>query len=169
VLLPGLYPLAARPGLGEDSSTLKGTNMKLLTSLCILTGLVLSLGGQEAKIMIVEKTDSAKLSRAYKEYKDALKRWEDVKTEVSAQYTAEKGKPLAGWEKVQFSADFRAIVPTDSQYAGRGYTCNSLLNWPSYVDLTGSTPAVVNAGNIPLTGAFSDLDVAPITTTEKHK
>ena len=77
----------------------------------------LALNSQEAKIMIVEKPDSARLLRAYREYKDAAAQWEKLKIEMAAQYTNEKGKPMAGWEKVQFSADFRAIVPDSSPYA----------------------------------------------------
>lgn len=74
---------------------------------------------QEAKIMIVERSDSAKLSAAYKDYKEAQSRWESVKTEVAKRYTMDGKKTLDGWEKVQFSADFRALVPETSQYASR--------------------------------------------------
>lgn len=76
--------------------------------------------GQEAKIMIVERADTAKLSRAYKDYREAAKRWEEVKAEVAKEYTVEGGKVMPGWDRVQFSADFRAMVPAGSSFAGSG-------------------------------------------------
>jgi len=72
---------------------------------------------QEAKIMILEKSDSQALKTAYQHYKAALSAWEQAKTDVAKKYTLEGGKPMAGWEKVEYSVDFRAIVPQKSEYA----------------------------------------------------
>lgn len=116
---------------------------------------------QEAKIMIVEKPDSQKLQRAYQDYKDALKHWEESKAQIAKQYTQSGGKTIEGWEKVQFSADFRAIVPESSQYAGRGYC------WGGGISLTNtSVPAVgTTSWNFP---AIADLSVNPdLTVKEK--
>lgn len=79
---------------------------------------------QDAKIIIVERSDSQKLSKAYKEYKEAQAKWESVKTEAAKQYTYEKGKPMPGWEKVQFSIDFRALVPDVKSYYNNGWNNN---------------------------------------------
>lgn len=109
---------------------------------------------QEAKIMIVEKPDSQRLARAYREYQDALKHWEEVKGAVAKQYTTQDGKVVAGWEKVQFSADFRAIVPESSQYAGRacwGYGASILTNTSSTTPLTGLTTGTGTNSNAVLT------------------
>jgi hypothetical protein len=146
--------------------------MKTLVSFCILAGFVVSLGGQEAKIMIVEKSDSMILSQAYADYKDAVKRWETVKAHVSERYVNQKGKPMPGWEKIQYSADFRAIVPNDSQYAGHGYVCGA--NWPySNIMLTtgnavgASTTGSLIAPNAP--SILGDYDIAPgVTVIDKH-
>lgn len=86
---------------------------------------------QEARIMIVEKQDSEHLNSAYKDYQAAKKRWEDVKSYVAKKYTAPDGsKVIEGWEKVQFSADFRAIVPESSQFATTHTGC--LYGWNSW-------------------------------------
>ena len=115
--------------------TFKETKMK--TILIALFATLSPCFAQEAKIMIVERSDSQKLAKAYREYKDALKRWEDVKIEVAKTYTQENGKAIAGWEKIQFSADFRALVPDSSQYASHLYACNG----NGWITNTGSVPA----------------------------
>lgn len=109
---------------------------------------------QEAKIMIVEKPDSQKLQRAYQDYKDALKHWEESKAQVAKQYTQSSGKTIEGWEKVQFSADFRAIVPESSQYAGRSNWC-----YGGGITLTSNVPAVgsINYPDTTIYGGLSPL------------
>jgi hypothetical protein len=110
---------------------------------------VLPCFAQDAKIMIVERSDSQKLAKAYKEYKEAQKHWEDLKLEVAKTYTQDGGKTLTGWEKIQFSADFRAIVPDSSQYAWH----------PAYCPITGTILAgsgtTTLAGNAESVGSFS--------------
>jgi hypothetical protein len=93
--------------------------------------------GQEAKIMIVERTDSTKLAAAYKSYQDAKKQWEEVKADIAKHYTMEGKKVMEGWEKVQFSADFRALVPDSSPYANHYPNC-----WNGLTMNTSSVPAV---------------------------
>lgn len=123
----------------------------LLMLTCALAATFVPMIGQEAKIMIVERSDSQKLAKSYHEYKDALARWEAVKVEVAKQYTNENGKPIAGWEKIQFSADFRAIVPETSQYSNHG------CYWGSNV--TGTINAFTTS-SMPASGITSHNDIA---------
>ena len=118
--------------------------MRIIT---LLAFALLPAFAQEAKIMIVEKSDSQKLAKAYREFKEAQKAWEEAKTAVSKSYTTEKGKTLEGWEKVQFSADFRAMVPYSSPYASSGW-CNGGLILNSGSAYTNSIPAVATIGGI---------------------
>jgi len=117
----------------------------LIAVVALLTPLV----GQEAKIMIVEKTDSQRLSRAYERYKQAKAEWEEAKSSVAKLYTTEKGKTIEGWEKVQFSADFRAIVPESSQYAG-GSVWSGRNCWLTGVTSTSSVPLSYSNGTTTL-------------------
>jgi len=130
--------------------------MKLLSMLVLVAGLTF---GQDAKIMIVEQSDSQKLSKAYKEYKDALKHWDDIKSEVAKTYTTEGNgkdtKTIAGWEKIQFSADFRAIVPDSSQYASH-YTCGGWGN----ISLTNATTTGSPASTLSLAGSGDGLKIS---------
>ncbi len=125
--------------------------MRVFSLLFLVMALSIGVIAQEAKIIIVEKPDSQKLARAYREYKEAAKRWEDVKNDVAAQYTKESGKTMAGWERVQFSADFRALVPEHSQYSGSsnwGSGCITLTGNAIPASMIGFTPdgsAEVNA------------------------
>lgn len=145
--------------------------MKKLVVTLFAAALILPLVGQEAKIMIVEKSDSQRLVKAYREYQDALKRWNEVKVDVAWQYTKVDGKTIEGWEKVQFSADFRALVPEYSQYAtGRGWT--TLSNTNSWVPVTGTLPssAVLSwdaTGNLTVP---SEVSVNPgLSVSEKQR
>jgi hypothetical protein len=116
--------------------------------------------GQEAKILIVDKSDSTRLADAYREYKASQKKWEALKKEVAAKYVPvepkvdAKGKQIgnetvieAGWENPQFSGDFRAIVPANSQYASRGCTMGYLT--PNYWwGVNPSTPVSLTSSSI---------------------
>lgn len=118
---------------------------------------------QEAKIMIVERPDSQRLSGAYRDYKDALRRWQEVKADVAKHYTQESGKTLPGWENIQFSADFRALVPKSSQYAYNGYC----YGYGTTLTTTNATGTMSTAGAALLNGV-SDLDViTDLKTKEK--
>ena len=132
--------------------------MKYLALLATL--LAAPLFAQDAKIMIVEKPDSQKLAKAYREYKDALKHWEDIKEEVAKQYTSEKGRTIAGWEKIQFSADFRAIVPDSSQYAYRP-TWGSGCVFSTGVNAVGSSNLVIGSNEISSTTITGDAFSSP--------
>jgi len=110
---------------------------------------------QEARILIVEKSDSQTLAAAYKDYKAAQKRWEDLKIATAKKYTPtdEKGKVSDEWKTIQFSADFRAIVPADSQYASLTGCAFGYNYWPyanSGTVLTGSnvTSSIPAAGTL---------------------
>ena len=114
---------------------------------------------QEARIMIVEKSDSTRLSSAYRDYQDAKARWESVKSDVAKKYTNPDGKKvIEGWEKVQFSADFRALVPESSQFASRTNCLYSLSNGTIFTGSGTIATTAVNAGGY-ITG-----DVAAQTT-----
>lgn len=115
--------------------------------------------------MIVEKPDSQKLARAYREYKDALKHWEDIKAEVAKQYTSDNGKVIVGWDKIQFSADFRAIVPDTSQFAwrgGSGWAGNCLTNVTSMIPASS-----VNVSGSDL--VYDSSIVSDLTVKEKQR
>jgi hypothetical protein len=102
----------------EEIQTMKKTLISLAVVACLMP-----LVGQEAKVVVVEKSDSARLAKAYKNYQDALKEWERAKTEVADHYLnepctvpssyrlSESRCRRSGWENIQFSSDFRAIVP----------------------------------------------------------
>jgi hypothetical protein len=117
------------------------------TMLIFVLSITAACFAQDAKIMIVERADSQRLAKAYREYKDAQKHWEEVKTEIADSYTHENGPghpALPGWEKVQFSADFRAIVPDFSQYAAsssRTYYCPAYYYPPYWYNNGISIPA----------------------------
>lgn len=87
--------------------------IKLFT--CALLAFVVV--GQDAKIMILERSDTAALKSAYQDYKAAQAKWEKSKAEIAKKYTAVDGKTLEGWEHVEFSADFRAVVPKRSHFS----------------------------------------------------
>ena len=124
--------------------------------------------GQEAKIMIVEKSDSQRLLRAYREFKDARSRWEDAKSDVAKQYTMEKGKFISGWEKVQFSADFRAIVPDQSQYAAHSYWGSGNCFTTTLTNASGTSTATGIDATSSIYPNGLDFSVNPaLTTTEK--
>jgi len=144
---------------------MKALVMLGITILVVVGFTALLARGQEAKIMIVDKSDSDHLAKAYKTYQDAKKQWEDVKVYVAEKYTIDQdAKPskkdgkvekayIPGWEKVQFSADFRALVPDSSQYASRGcYYGSSAWITPSWnavntsAAITGSSDLAVNPG-----------------------
>lgn len=141
--------------------------MKL--TILLLAAFLAPLIGQEAKIMILELPDSQRLAKAYREYKDAQAKWESVKTEVAKKYTFEtvptgitwqatKEQAIAGWEKVQFSADFRAIVPESSPYAGQTTGRLSLVG--SGTTTTFAIPATTSTNLLGrAAGTISDLDV----------
>jgi hypothetical protein len=125
---------------------IKGMKKLLITP--AVAACLLPLVGQEAKVVVVEKTDSARLAKAYKNYQDALKEWERAKVEVADHYLNEPctvtgsatgiwsngffipdstqtgGKKStcrrSGWENIQFSTDFRAIVPEVNSHSTRG-------------------------------------------------
>ncbi len=152
--------------------------------IAIATAILVPVMGQDAKIMIVEKADSQKLARAYREYKDAQKRWEELKTSVAKQYTHVDGKAQDGWDKVQFSADFRAIVPETSEYASKNRICStwgygfypsssSTLTSNAVTNTNGTSTTLL--GTLPMPAATaSDLHVSldgvrdDIKTTEKN-
>lgn len=115
---------------------------------------------QDAKIIIVERHDTTSLKSAYAEYKAAQAKWEKVKTEVAKKYTTEKSdkvgcptpvngtceKTMDGWEKVEFSVDFRALVPQ------RTYSSNITWAYP----LNAGTTSTLGLG----TAVASDLAVS---------
>lgn len=130
---------------------MKLTSTKL--ALLVLVAALLSpLIGQEAKIIIVEKSDSQRLKRAYEKYKDAQAEWSAVKAEVAKSYTNDKGKTMDGWEKIQFSADFRAMVPDSSQYAYRPPCGCSGITFTNSLPVSGLTTLA--------TGIAPDADLA---------
>ena len=162
--------------------------MKLLSIVLAFASVCIA---QEARIIIVDQSDSKELSAAYHEYKAARARWEALKKDKAAAYTTEpkldkNGKQIGketqkipGWEEVQFSADFRAIVPANSQYAGRG-NCVYGSNWgyayPSNgtfaVNTSGTLGAIATTGPDFAVGNNSFIDqkdddgLAPIKTSE---
>jgi hypothetical protein len=89
--------------------------MKHIKYLPLLLALFVPVIAQEAKIKVIEKSDSEKLSSAYKEYKDAEKRWEEAKTEIVRKYTHADdpgGSTFSAWDTgVEFSPNFRAMIP----------------------------------------------------------
>lgn len=110
---------------------------------------------QDAKIIIVERQDTRELKAAYADYKAAQAKWEKVKTEVAKKYTTETPavcthskdltceKIMDGWEKVEFSVDFRALVP-QRQYAGtisENYWPQVLTSSGTGITLTGNSNA----------------------------
>lgn len=135
--------------------------------------LVAPIFGQDAKIMILDKADSDHLSSAYQNYLQAKKQWEQVKTYVADKYTVDAVKPeivkdgkaaknyKEGWDKVQYSADFRALVPDQSQYAFHYPYCTSnlLYNGGSFgttlANATGTTAFLGTTDTtVPFTGTF---------------
>lgn len=136
--------------------------MKLILAVLAFASLC---AAQEAHIIIVDQADSKELSTAYHEYKAAQARWEALKNEKAAHYTTEpkldkQGKQVGketqtmpGWEQVQFSADFRALVPANSQYAGRSclYGYNGTIWNPS----SSGTYAVGTSTTYPTMGAIT--------------
>ena len=129
---------------------------------CIIAVLLMPIVAQEAKILIVEKADSQKLAKAYKDYKDAAKRWEDLKAEVAKQYTYESGKAMPGWEKVEFSADFRAIVPKTSSLTL--WPCSTSSNWCGI-----SMPATIPYTNSSSSTLTNDFTVNPTLIVSEKK
>jgi hypothetical protein len=135
---------------------------------------------QDAKIMILDQSDTAKLSDAYKHYKEAQKEWEKLKTATAVKYTGEGKATLKGWEKVQFSADFRAVVPEASEYAyhnscntsGLYYTPSgwsnaisgtgvlSMMNTTgtSFADTAINSGSTLINGDLAVTGTITDTD-----------
>lgn len=97
---------------------------------------------KDAKIIIVERSDTKELKAAYADYKAAQAKWEKVKTEVAKKYTVwgadgmsclkdTCGKVMDGWDKVEFSVDFRALVPQRSyisSISGWNYPVNTFTN-----------------------------------------
>lgn len=77
-----------------------------------------ALFGQDAKIIIVERGDTYELKQAYAKFKAARDHWEKVKTDVAKRYTVENGKTMEGWDRVEFSVDFRALVPAHQYTSG---------------------------------------------------
>lgn len=151
-----------------------------LKVLLIVAAILTPIVAQEAKILIVEKPDSQKLARAYREYKDAARHWEEVKAEVAKQYTTEGGKPMAGWEKVEFSADFRAIVPKESRYVTTGAVwgpCSStgtlVPNWGTTLSGTGNLVNLGATTNIGAAGTSAvlsgDLDIDQSLVVKEKK
>lgn len=143
-------------------------NMKYLLPLLFVSA---SCFAQEAKIMIVEKSDSQKLAQSYREYKDALKQWESTKAEVAKHYTSEHGKTLEGWEKIQFSADFRAIVPDSSQYASRYPSCGwgfTTTSAPAITTTGNGTNAILSMSDGDLRWSSTDGVASDLTVKEKR-
>lgn len=97
---------------------------------------------QEAKIMILDRADSQALKTAYYDYQAAQKKWESAKAEISRRYTHVDGKIQEGWEKVQFSVDFRAMVAHGHylRLGGSGTSNNNFLT-PAVMSSTSSLPA----------------------------
>jgi hypothetical protein len=115
---------------------------------------------QEARIMILDRHDTDQLKTAYADYKAAQKRWDSVKADVSKRYTTADGKVMPGWEKVQYSADFRAVVPTQSAYATYSYPC-----WYGTTSSGAATTSI-----LPISAASSsDLDVLGDLTVKEKK
>lgn len=123
--------------------------------------------GQDAKIIIVERHDTQSLKSAYADYKAAQAKWEKVKNEVAKKYTVESGKTLEGWDKVEFSVDFRALVPQRVFTSNNWFTPSVLTtNAVSSGTITGTSDAVRSSDSV-----RSDLSVSePITqiTTGDH-
>jgi hypothetical protein len=129
----------------------------------LVTALLMPLVGQEAKIMIVERRDTTRLKAAYDKFKAAQKEWEALKVEVAKSYVTEGGKTMEGWEKVEYSVDFRAMVPA------RGSNITAYYGWPSTNIITtnaiGHTTALTG-----VTQATADLAVdvnTDLTTKER--
>jgi hypothetical protein len=138
------------------------------TFCAVLALLTVGVGfGQEARIMILDKSDSDHLSSAYQNYLAAKKTWEQTKTYVAEKYTVDAVKPEIvkdgktaknykdGWDKVQFSADFRALVPDQSQYATH-YPCSYNTGYLTTSPSTGVmwTPATSTwSSGAPITGS----------------
>lgn len=81
---------------------------------------------QDVKLVILDKPDTAQLKEAYKEFKEAQKKWEDLKLKVAKAYVLEDGKVPEDWKKVIFSKDFRAMVPEHTvSYGGYLTTINA--------------------------------------------
>jgi hypothetical protein len=123
-----------------------------LLAICVLAS-VICISGQEAKLMILDISDTVELKAAYKEYKDAQAKWETTKTKVAKKYTFENGKVMPGWEQVQFSVDFRAVVPDSSQYVYHsGYIYS-----PCNTGITNLNSSISNSAT--WTGTSSDLSI----------
>ena len=114
--------------------------MRILT-LVLLAGAALLLC-QDAKIIIIERSDTNQLKQAYADYKTARDRWEHVKAEVAGRYTKEDGKTMAGWDKVEFSVDFRALVPQRAQYSSLSFYPSILNTGTSAMGTTGTVNAM---------------------------
>jgi len=115
---------------------------------------------QEAKIIIVEKEDTTELKLAYGEYKAALQHWEKIKTKVAKRYTIENGKILEGWDKIEFSVDFRALVPKRDYYSSGlilspGWSNGNII--PNVAANTYATTASADDRTISLDGVRSDI------------
>lgn len=121
--------------------------MKTIAAMLVFASAVFA---QDAKIMILERQDTKTLSDAYRDYKAAQKKWEEVKDQVSKKYSYEAGKPMPGWEKIQFSADFRAMVPESSPYASR-----SSCMWSGLTTTTSSAIPAWDSTSHELTGISS--------------
>lgn len=123
---------------------------------------------QDAKIIIVERSDTKELKAAYADYKAAQAKWEKVKTQVAKKYTVESGKVMDGWDKIEFSVDFRALVPQHQYISYSGYS------WPANSVLTSGSGTLATTGNL-VGNVSSDLAVssdsvrADLTTKESGK
>ena len=145
-----------------------------------------SVFAQDAKLLIVEKPDSVRALKAYADYKAAIKRlddekaqvtaaWDKVKAAVAAPYVNEAGKIRVGWEKIQFSVDFRAIVPEETKYMGSGliwnggtYPCWSTGNIVNTSGTAATIPASTS-GDLSVDLAESAHTLVPIPDTPIRK
>lgn len=131
-----------------------------------------ALFGQEARIIIIERGDTYELKQAYAEFKAARDHWEKVKTDVAKRYTTEKTdkagcskpvngmceKTMDGWDRVEFSVDFRALVPAHQYSSSITWAPAGTANWAIG---SNSQPinASVNVGDLAVDGVRSDVTV----------
>lgn len=131
-----------------------------------------ALFGQEARIIIIERGDTYELKQAYAEFKAARDHWEKVKTDVAKRYTTEKTdkagcskpvngmceKTMDGWDRVEFSVDFRALVPAHQYSSSITWAPAGTANW-AIGSNSQSINASVNLGDLAVDGVRSDVTV----------
>lgn len=123
--------------------------MKTLFMIVMLTAFA---AAQDAKMMLVEPVDATELKTAWKVYQEearkaelalenARKKWDTAKLGVARKYTLlpDNKTVLKGWEKIEFSVDFRIIVPSE-----RTYYSSSVPNWTGITTASGTGTVLAN-------------------------